>query len=99
MAICTCHAQDLVWWRFCCRDHDPFDAAAAAPEWVPEPGNLNYSSIYDSGLQKGWNLDTWSSNLTVDVKSYNTASGGNGSAMCFYMPMSEVWQLDPAACK
>lgn len=67
-----------------------YHAAAAAPEWVPEPGYLDYSSIYDSKLQMGWTLDTWSSNLTVDFVNHTLADGANSSAMCFAMPTPQV---------
>ena len=89
--------------------NDAFIAAAATPEWEAVPGNLDYSSIYNSGLQKGWNLDTWSSNLTVHYVNYTQQdiSDVNNTAMCFAMPTPQVSQhvilscirLQPAMCR
>ena len=62
--------------------------AAVMPEWVPEENTLNYTSIYDGGLQEGWHFTSKSSN--VSISEVPQAGRDNSTAVCFTMPTSEV---------
>lgn len=39
--------------------------AAALLRWQPKPKLLNITSIYSGGLQRGWNLNTTSTHMTI----------------------------------
>ena len=58
------------------------------PEWVPEENTLNYTGIYDGGLQEGWHFTSKSSN--VSILEVPQAGRDNSTAVCFTMPTSEV---------
>lgn len=58
------------------------------PDWSPESGYLNLTSIYSLGLQQGWQAYSQSSNVSIQEQPH--AGIDNMTAMCFSLPTPEV---------